>query len=307
MIKKKINLQNLNNILTLNTHSSFITILKKLSDNRLLSSSIDSIIIIYNKITFKPEIIIKEHKNTIYYIELLKKKNFIASCSKDLTIKIFEIFQFTYKLIHTLLAHTESVYKVIELKNENLLSCSFDKTIKLWKKKENNYFNINLINNNFAFNILEIKENIIVYDDVSNMKINFYDLNNNLLLTTLNFIYVIYFNIGNRFCLINENILLYFGYNNTIYIIDINKYEIKNIITYNDSYIVNSYKINENEFLTGDYNGCIKHWVYENDNIKFLSCKNNIHLQYICSIVIFNSNYILTGSGDKLIKLWKFK
>ncbi len=53
MIKKKINLQNLNNILTLNTHSSFITILKKLSDNRLLSSSIDSIIIIYNKITFK--------------------------------------------------------------------------------------------------------------------------------------------------------------------------------------------------------------------------------------------------------------
>ena len=305
MIKKSINLQNINNILTLNTHSSFITILKKLSDNRLLSSSIDSVIIIYNELTFKPEIYIKEHKNTIYYIELLKKKNFIASCSKDLTIKIFEIFKFTYKLIHTLLAHTESIFKVIELHNENLLSCSYDKTLKLWEKKENNYFNKNLINNNFAFNIIEIKPNIIVYDDVSNMKISFYNLNNNQIIATFNLIFVIYFNIGNRFCLINENILIYFGYNNTIYIIDINIYEIKNIITYNDSYIVNSYKINQNEILTGDYNGCIRHWVYENENIKFLSCKNNIHLQYICTIVILNSNYILTGSGDKLIKLWE--
>ena len=50
-----------------------------LDDGRLVSGSSDYSIIIYNKTTYKPDIIIKEHNNWVICI-LNLKNNTIASC-----------------------------------------------------------------------------------------------------------------------------------------------------------------------------------------------------------------------------------
>ena len=56
-----------------------------MNDGRLVSGSDDKSIIIYNKTTYKPDIIIKEHKDYITCITKLSS-GILASCSFDKTL-----------------------------------------------------------------------------------------------------------------------------------------------------------------------------------------------------------------------------
>ena len=79
-----------NPIHILNFHSNSVNCLTVLNDGRLVSGSDDNHIIIYNKITYQPDLIIKEHKSHVYYITQLSL-GILASCSYDKTIKLFTI------------------------------------------------------------------------------------------------------------------------------------------------------------------------------------------------------------------------
>ena len=96
-----------------------------MNDGRLVSGSRDNSIIIYNKETYKPDIIIKEHN---YYVNCITQlsSGILASCSDDNTIKLFNIKGNEYEVLQILIYHTEPVYKTIELKNKTLVSCSDD-------------------------------------------------------------------------------------------------------------------------------------------------------------------------------------
>ena len=60
-----------NPIHTLTNHTNSVYCLCLLNDGRLVSGSDDKSIIIYNKITYQPDIIIKEHNKGILYITQL--------------------------------------------------------------------------------------------------------------------------------------------------------------------------------------------------------------------------------------------
>ena len=45
-----------------------------------------------------------------------------------------------YQIEQTLQAHTNTVYKVIEIKENELISISSDKTMKIWKLNNKNKF-----------------------------------------------------------------------------------------------------------------------------------------------------------------------
>ena len=92
---------------------------------------------IYNKETYKPDLAIKEHINSITFITTLSS-GILTSCSKDKTIKLFNIKDNKYKILQTLNYHTNYVYKIIELKNKSLVSCSWDKSIIFYIKDNNN-------------------------------------------------------------------------------------------------------------------------------------------------------------------------
>ena len=79
-----------NPIHKLTNHNNDVTCLTILNDERLVSCSFYSSIIIYNKITYKPDLIIKEHKHYVLFIIKLNS-GLLASSSSDTTIKLFEI------------------------------------------------------------------------------------------------------------------------------------------------------------------------------------------------------------------------
>ena len=118
-------IENKNPIHKLTNHTSYVYCLCILNDGRLVSGSNDKSIIIYNKKTYQPDIIIKEHNSYVYCITQLSS-GILASCSADKTIKLFNIKEMKYDIIQTLNYHTHYVLKIIELKNKNLVSCSYD-------------------------------------------------------------------------------------------------------------------------------------------------------------------------------------
>ena len=102
-----------------------------LDDGRLVSGSDDCKIIVYNKTTFKPDIIIKEHKNEVNCIVKLSS-NILGSCSK--TIILFKIDNNNYEILQTLNEHKDKIFKIIELSNKYLVSCSQDCSIIFYLK-----------------------------------------------------------------------------------------------------------------------------------------------------------------------------
>ena len=73
------NIELKNPIHILNDHTKGVSCLTVMNDGRLVSGSRDDSIIIYNKETYKPELIIKEHSGTVNYITQISSE-ILASC-----------------------------------------------------------------------------------------------------------------------------------------------------------------------------------------------------------------------------------
>ena len=106
----------------------------------------------------------------------------IAACSSDKTIKLFNIKGNNYNILQTLNYHTDKEYKIIELKNKYLVSCSYDKSIIFYLKDNNKYKkDFQISTNGSCYCINEIKENEICYseiiNDFNNNNICFYNIN----------------------------------------------------------------------------------------------------------------------------------
>ena len=138
-------------------HKDAIRSLILLKDGRFASSSDDKSIIIYNKKTFSPDLIIKSAHNDSINDLINLSSGFIISCSIDWTIKLYNNI---FKVIQILNYHKGPVYKIIELNNKKLVSCSYDFTIIFYNKYNNKYkidFQISTID--LCFNIIQTKEN----------------------------------------------------------------------------------------------------------------------------------------------------
>ena len=138
------NFENTKNIKTLNNNEGWIICLKTLDDGRLAASDSNSNLIIYNKYTFNADIIINNNLSHLWNFTQLKNKNIACSFDSDSTLKIikiknnddFEDIQIIKK------AHNDNINKIIELKNENLVTFSADYSFKIWKLNNNNKYEL---------------------------------------------------------------------------------------------------------------------------------------------------------------------
>ena len=165
----------MNNIKTLNNNEGFIFCLKILDDGRLAAGDGYSNLIIYNKETFNQDIIINNNLKSLDNFTQLKNKNIVCSFESDYTLKIIKIKNKTeYENIQIIKnAHNYWISKIIELKNENIITFSYDNSFKIWKLNNNNnqYEKINEFkDNNYLCDGLEIKDNVILYSLNSNPK-----------------------------------------------------------------------------------------------------------------------------------------
>ena len=199
-----------------------------------------------------------------------------------------------------------AITKILELKNENLITFSWDYYFKIWKLNNNNKYekiyefkDINELNDG-----LEIKDNeIILYALNTNpQSLVFYNLNKNEKIKTLNNLNLLVgTNVGERIIKINNDEVAIAG-NKKIYLLDINNYSILQDINYDycNRCIL---KLSNTLFLTGDEKGTITQYKIENKKIIKESFKLKSH-GWINSITLLNE-MIITGGYSNEIKIWK--
>ena len=218
------NIELKNPIHKLNYHTWNVECLTVMNDGRLVSGSMDGSIIIYNKETYKPDLIIKEHKYDVRYIIQLSSR-ILASCSFDNTIKLFKIKGNEFEVLQILNYHTGWVFKIIELKNETLVSCSYDGSIIFYIKDNLKYKkDYKISTNGYCSNIIQTKDNEICYreynEDGDNDTICFYDLLERKVKASISNISTL------NMIMITKDLLLITG-KNKISIINVNNYKLR--------------------------------------------------------------------------------
>ena len=302
----------LENSIKINTQSIYCLLI--LNDGRICSASNDSKINILNKYTYETEITIDIFQNGIYYISQLKNLNLI--CCSEKIIKIIKILDKNkksnklFEVIQTLSKHSNKIWKVIELSDNNLISCSSDKTIIIWENNNNFYkfkYFIPIIADSVR-SIIETKINEIAYTSFYEQKLYFYNTKTRNQIKILTKIFSSGWN--NDIFYYNEN-YIFVGGNLNIYLINIKKYLIINSFE-TDNYILSFLLIGNNYLLTGDNKGNIYQWMFneKEENLSLMSKKiekslNNLE-KSIYNIKLIDNNRLITASEDSTIKIWKF-
>ena len=223
-----------------------------MKDGRLVSGAADNSIIIYNKITYQPDLIIKEHNNSVFCITQLSS-GILASCSYDNTIKLFNIKDVQYEILQTLNYHNNNVYKIIELKNKMLVSCSYDSSIIFYLKDNNEYKkDFQISSDGSCSSIIQTKDNEICYSEINNNKIGFFDFSEKKKKASISNISK-YNGCRAWFLMIKKDLLLIPG-ENVISIINTNEYKlVRKIEVPGARWITGVCMLNKNMLLTGDY------------------------------------------------------
>lgn len=239
----------------------------------------------------KVAITLREHIGTIYSLIQLTNGNF-ASSSADGTIKFWDSYSF--KLINSILAHTESVNLITEVKENIIASCSNDNTIKLWNltddlikvttiKEHSPIISIEPLNNNL---IASFFDNMI---DVWN--INTQQLVYSRSMPNSNYIKKI---INNTFAssMDDYSIMIYDLFDkNQSFVLQGHSDAVSSLIPFKKEYIA-----------SGSFDRTIRVWNL--NTRKNCIVFNEAHLYSINCLVELNDGRLASGSNDKVISVW---
>ena len=272
---------------------------------------------------------IKEFNYRINYATQLSNGDLVI-CSLNYIniIRLSEDESLSYTLVQKLSGRNDSynINKVIEIKEKNyLISCDKNNLIIYAKNGETNlYEENNFINIDSEVKCLEaISDNIFVTLEPEKECVIFYDIEN------INNIYVIN-NIKSSFgryviSYLNQYNCIFVTGRQGIYLISCEKYELITFFKvdewissisydyYNDYLICGTWKKNTvndqkvyNLIIYEIVDSYLENKPLDNMNIREVDRKNNIHSHDIVVIKPTKEGFILTGSNDRTIKVWKY-
>ena len=293
--------KNPKHVLQYHTEPIFCTAVLK--DGRIATGSKDKEIIVFNNKTFKPDLTIKEHNGVVVnMIEL--STGYLASCSEDKTIKIYDVGLKTYKVIQTLKDHTGWVSKIIELNNKQLVSCSKDKTLIFYNKDKDGIKykkDFSITTNGWNGPVIQTKDNEICYYESNEDTICFYDFIKKKTNKTMSNITVTAFN---SLLMLTKELLLICRYNK-ITVMNVYTYNIVRSIDVPDSdWISSVIRFNKDQIVTADENKRIILWKIEGDNLRMITKNDKAHDGCIFSLTKLPNGTILTGGLDCSAKIW---
>ncbi|ETO27540.1 G-protein beta WD-40 repeats containing protein [Reticulomyxa filosa] len=113
-------------------HDDVMTCVRFSSDgSRIISSSYDETVRIWNIASGKQIQIFKGHSDLVYAAEFSPDGNIVVSCSKDKTIRLWDVKSGSE--IMKLQGHSDQLLDVnFSPDGKKIVSCSYDKTIRLW-------------------------------------------------------------------------------------------------------------------------------------------------------------------------------
>ena len=300
-----------------------------MEDNKINETKNIDLFESYNIKLKEPKYIRKYHTNLIFCSTVLKDGRF-ATGSKDKLIIIYN--QETYIPDMTIKAHNGGIRCIIQISSGELVSCSEDNTIKIYKINENKYeiiqtltYHTNWVNKIIELNnkqlvscsfdhsiifytkdgpIIQTKDNEICYYE-DNKTLCFYDITNKKISTKLNGINASFYNFDSLL-MISKDLLLITG-KNQITIINVNSYELAKIIDVSNSGLIfTACLLNNNMILTSDENKRIIQWkLKDNGNdLELISKKENAHDGDIYTLTKLGNGLILSAGYDQCVKIW---
>ena len=215
-----------------------------------------------------------------------------------------------YEIDQELKEHIEEARTIIEIKENELISVSFDKTMKIWKLNNQNKYicikSINIQNQFSCCSILKLNDKEFVTSTSNEKVIKFWNCNDYSFITKINNFKTHW--LTNFLWLINEDILYIGGIKNTgFYLIIISLHQvIKNISGITQIFSI--YKCLDGQILCSivdekGNNNLVK-YKYEQENLIKVCEKQNAHKKEIYTCYELVDGTIVSGGKDKLIKLW---
>jgi WD40 repeat protein len=259
---------------------------------------------IYEKISpYNHQLTINAHEQQVFALIETKNGELITG-SKDCLIKLFsyDLILKNFNCLLILIGHKSPINYVIELENnKNFASCSLDKTIRVWNKETKqtisnydigeNVWTL-LENENKILFIPEDKDGLFLIDySIGNIEKK---INEKINCTGTNGIYKI------------NNNLIALASLTSVYVVDIKKYIIKNIMKFeNETYFWCVYLLSDGSLVSSGYYPNIIQWDINTNQL--ISKNMSIHNDSLPSIVEIENNILITGSYDGKIKFWKLK
>jgi len=309
LFNHKIQVLNSKDFKILEYHSDAVIFLLQLKDGRLASSSTDYCLNIYKLNSYELQLSIKDESRCRSFIQINDGR--IIACYDDGTIKVIKLInENKYQIDQNIKGHSSFCRKVIEIKNNELISISFDNTMRIWKFNENKFNCIKTIkfqNNSSFCNILILNKNEVVTSSCGDKCLKFWNSENYQLTATINNIETDW--TTKNMCLLEDDILCIGGSNSKgFYLIKISTHEIvKNIKGPKNVYSIDKCKdgmilcsiINENE------NNSLIKYKYENLELKKKVEIVKAHPSNIYSCIELDNEIIAFGDLAHKILLWE--
>ena len=293
----------LKEINSINAHIDIINTISIFPSGNIISVSHDFSIKIWDPHLNIIQIILKAHNDNIIYVCIINENNFVTCSWKVIKTwnkkNSFEnIFTLNNEINN---AHNDWINKIIYSSKENLISCSQDKTIKIWEKNNKNNFQsiTTLTHSDWVYSILLIEDkNILITSGIDGTK--FWNLNN---FENYNFQNVQCWN-NNGLKRIDIDRIIVSGEGGLMKVISISKKmiikEINNICICWGICIIK----NKGIFLTGGESFDVR--IFRYDNYECIQVIENAHKDYIYGFIQLNNDSIISYGWDNNMKIWSF-
>lgn len=232
---------------------------------------------------------IKEGRNMMTFNLL----NCIEYFNKNYIVNV----QCNTKCISTLnKSHESGVNCLIQIKDGRLVSCSDDKTIKLWKQTEWEYECESILEGHKSkvYALHQLIDNRLVSGSFREIKI--WDLTNNECLSTLTG------HTNSVFALINskDNLLISAG-DNTLKLWDVSSYNCLSTLSGHNDIIYCLIELRDNRIASGSNDKSIKLW-----NVEERKCVGTLngHIHNVNVLFQLNDGRLVSGSCDLTIRFW---
>ncbi len=202
------------------------------------------------------------------------------------------------------------LFKIFNCSNGNLISCSSDKNIKIWKENNNflffkNYYdNIKtLTHSDYVCSLLLLEDkNILISSGCDGTK--FWDLNDYNNINCIKYFKETWCGWHGGLCKLDEDrIIVKTKGNNSLKVISISKKEIIKEINHPfQCYAIYLIK-NKGIFLVGGISKDIM--IYRNDNYECVQTIKDAHDDYIMDFIELKDGTIISYS-NKIMKIWTF-
>jgi len=226
--------------------------------------------------------------------------NYVATCSRDKTVKIWNVLSsFDWTLITTYSHHSWAVFDLEWLDKDTLASGSYDKRIKLWSATTGQTKRT-IKTNQYVDSLKLLNNNIQLAAGLANGHINIYNINDGNLLSSLK---------GHTYWVrdlvqISDDLLASSSGDETVRIWNLTTNTCKFILTGHTSGVYGLKQITSSILASGSMDTSIKLWnITSGQLIRTLTGHTD---SILWSVDLLNSQTLVSGSLDQTIKLWNW-